>query len=79
MRHKAAATASTAHIAPEKTTAHPALALSVEQAAEAIGIGRTMAYYLIKERHLRAIKIGSRTVVPVCAIEDFLATYGGAA
>ena len=79
MRHKAAATAPTAPITPEKKAAHPALALSVEEAAEAIGIGRTVCFRLIAQGHLRALKIYSRTVVPVTAIEDFLATHGGAA
>lgn len=50
----------------------PALALSVEDAARALSIGRTMVFYLIRDGRLRSVKIGSRTVVPVWAIEEFL-------
>jgi len=79
MARKAAVTASTAPTAAEKKATHPALALSVEEAAEVIGIGRTICFRLISQGHLRALKIYSRTVVPVTAIEEFLATYGSAA
>lgn len=48
------------------------MALTVEEAAHALSIGRTMAYYLIKDGRLRVVKIGHRTVVPVTALEEFL-------
>ena len=79
MARKTAPTATIIPTAPKKKATHPALALSVEEAAEVIGIGRTICFRLISQGHLRALKIYSRTVVPVTAIEDFLASYGGAA
>jgi excisionase family DNA binding protein len=57
----------------------PALALTVEDAAKALAIGRTSLFYLLRDGRLRSVKIGSRTVIPVRAIEDFLAELGGAA
>ncbi|MEI7614812.1 MAG: helix-turn-helix domain-containing protein [Betaproteobacteria bacterium] len=63
----------------EKKVEPPLLALRVEDAAKALAIGRTMAYWLIAEGRLKAIKIGSRTVVPVKAIEEFLLNLGSAA
>lgn len=57
----------------------PTLALTVEDAAKAMAIGRTMAYQLLKEGHLKSVKIGSRTVIPVRAIEEFLSNCTKAA
>jgi len=53
------------------------LALSVEEAAAALGIGRTMVFYLLRDGKLRAIKIGKRTLIPVREIESFLARLLG--
>ena len=65
---------------PSEAKANPiVLALTVEEAAHALSIGRTMAYYLIRDGRLRVVKIGHRTVVPVKAIEEFLGTFGEAA
>lgn len=50
-----------------------ALALNVEEAAAALGIGRTMVFYLLRDGKLRAIKIGKRTLIPVKEIEAFIA------
>jgi excisionase family DNA binding protein len=73
MRNKAATTGSTSPTLGKKADI-PVLALRVEQAAESLGIGRTMAYRLIAEGRLRSIKVGSRTIIPVRSIEDYLAT-----
>lgn len=45
---------------------------SVENAARALSIGRSMAYRLIREGQLTAVRIGGRTLVPVQACEDFV-------
>lgn len=52
---------------------------SVEDAARALGIGRSLAFRLIREGQLAAVKIGRRTVVSVKECEDFLARMRGAA
>jgi len=49
------------------------LALSPEQAAVALGLGRTMVYGLIKTGQLRSLRVGTRRIIPVGAVEEFLA------
>jgi len=63
----------------QPTTAVPAakapverLALRVEEAGEALGIGRDLVFRLIREQKLRAVKCGGRTLIPVAAIKDYL-------
>lgn len=36
------------------------------------GIGRTLAYDLIKSGDLRAVKVGRKTMIPRAAIESWL-------
>ena len=40
------------------------LMLSVPQIADILGIGRTNAYELVKEKDFPSLKIGSRIVIP---------------
>jgi len=40
------------------------LMLSVSQVADVLGIGRTNAYELVKEKDFPSLKIGSRIVIP---------------
>lgn len=47
--------------------------LSVVAAARELGIGRTFVFALIKEGRLGSVKLGRRRVVPLAAIQDFLA------
>lgn len=49
------------------------LALSVENTAKALGIGRTLCFGLIRDGELGAIRIHGRTVIQVTEIEAFLA------
>jgi len=53
------------------------LALCAEDAAEVLGIGRTLIFRLIKEGKLKAVRIGRRTLVPVRELEALLARLGG--
>jgi excisionase family DNA binding protein len=46
--------------------------LKVEEAARQLGIGRTLAYGLVRSGTLRSLKIGSRRLVPRTAIAEFL-------
>jgi excisionase family DNA binding protein len=48
------------------------LALSVEEAAEALGLGRTKVFELVSGGQLRSIKVGRRRLVPVSALEQFI-------
>lgn len=52
---------------PVKPVAH-----SVEDAAKALGIGRTLAYRLIRDGQLLAVRCGRRTLVPVTECEAFI-------
>ena len=46
-------------------------ALSVEMAAEMLGISRSMGFKLIRRGELRSVKAGTRTLVPVAAVDEF--------
>jgi excisionase family DNA binding protein len=48
-------------------------ALSVEDAGKVIGVGRSLAWTLVREGKLRTIRAGHRVLVPVQAIDVFLA------
>lgn len=52
------------------------LAYCIEDAAIALGIGRTRVWQLIRENHLTAIKIGGRTLIAVTELADFVARGG---
>ena len=47
-------------------------ALSVEMAAEMLGISRSMGFKLIRLGALRSVKAGTRTLVPVAAVDEFI-------
>lgn len=48
----------------EGVVAEQALVLTVEEAAELLGISRGLAYELVRRRQLPAIRLGRRLVVP---------------
>ena len=47
-------------------------ALSVEMVAEMLGISRSMVFKLIRIGKLRSVKVGTRTLVPVAAVDEFI-------
>ncbi len=47
-------------------------ALSVEMAAKMLGISRSMGFKLIRRGELRSVKAGTRTLVPVSAVDEFI-------
>ena len=47
-------------------------ALSVEMAAEMLGISRSMGFKLIRRGELRSIKAGTRTLVPAAAVDEII-------
>ncbi|WP_435055181.1 excisionase family DNA-binding protein [Micromonospora aurantiaca (nom. illeg.)] len=48
--------------------------LRVEEAAHALGIGRSLVYDLIRSGRLRSFKVGSRRLIPASAIDEAIAT-----
>jgi len=48
----------------------PKLAFTIDEFVDASGVGRTNVYKAMKEGRLRAVKAGSRTLIP---IEDAIA------
>ena len=51
-------------------------AYSVEEAAAALGIGRTYVFQLIKEGNLQTVKAGRRRLVPAKEVHAFLVRMG---
>jgi excisionase family DNA binding protein len=47
-------------------------ALSVQEAARALGISRASLYRLVQQKRLATVKIGSRRLVPVTALDNLL-------
>ncbi|MEW1585931.1 helix-turn-helix domain-containing protein [Micromonospora vinacea] len=48
--------------------------LRVEEAARALGIGRSLVYDLIRSGRLRSFKVGSRRLIPAVAIDEVITT-----
>jgi excisionase family DNA binding protein len=48
------------------------LAYCIEDAAAAIGVGRSTMYEFVKDGRIPARKIGSRTIIRRCDLEAFL-------
>ena len=49
-------------------------ALSVPEAAESLGLSEAMVYRLCWRKELPSRKVGRRLLIPVTAIDEFLAT-----
>lgn len=49
------------------------LVLTVEEAAEALGIGRTMMYALIRDGAVESVRIGRLRRVPADALTEYVA------
>jgi excisionase family DNA binding protein len=47
--------------------------MTVEEAAEVLGISRTSAYECVRRGELRAIRLGRRLVVPRLVVDQLLA------
>jgi excisionase family DNA binding protein len=48
------------------------LSVRIADACRMTGIGRSKLYELIKDGRIRTIKVGAITLIPVCALADFL-------
>ena len=60
-----------------KQSAHPTplIAVSPDEAARLAGIGRTSLYAALAKGDLKSIKIGSRRLIKIEAIHEWLASY----
>jgi len=54
------------------TTQDGRRAVSVEQAALFLGVGRSLAWQLVRDGKLRSVRAANRVLVPLSAIDDFL-------
>lgn len=54
------------------TTEQAPLTITVERAAQLLGISRGLAYDLVRRGEIPAIHLGRRVVVPVSAIDEIL-------
>jgi excisionase family DNA binding protein len=56
---------------PDTPARAPRLMLTAEQAADALGIGRTTVYALIKSGELRSLLIGRLRRIPLDEVEAY--------
>ena len=47
--------------------------LTVEEAAYALGLGRSMVYHLMGTHELKSIRIGKARRIPIEAIDEYIA------
>jgi excisionase family DNA binding protein len=47
--------------------------LTVEEAALALGLGRSYTYTLVRREHILSVKVGRKRRIPVFALEEFVA------
>ena len=59
--------------APSDNTSPPRLALTLDEAAKSIGISRRTAWTLLNSGQMPGTKLGGRWVVPVAALQQWLA------
>jgi excisionase family DNA binding protein len=55
------------------------LTVSVQTAAERLGIGRDSLYGMVREGRVRSVKIGRRIRIPISELERFLERETGTA
>lgn len=58
---------------PAGEMSHVKLLLSVEEAAAALSLGRSLVYELVMRGEIRSIKIRRVRRIPVDALEEFIA------
>jgi len=54
------------------TNTHPPIAVSPNEAARLAGVGRTTLYAALATGDLKSLKIGTRRLIKVTAIHDWL-------
>jgi len=60
-------------------SAAPRVLLTIEQAAEAMALGRTLMYELVLRGEVSSIKVGRTRRVPLVALHDYVAREVGKA
>jgi excisionase family DNA binding protein len=50
----------------------PVLLLRVEEAAERLGIARTLMYQLVREGQVESVRVGRLRRIPVQCLEDYI-------
>ena len=50
--------------------------LSVEEAAERLGVSRSLIWKMVNQGTIRTVRAGHRVLVPVSAVEEFLSASG---
>lgn len=56
----------------KKERQHESAALSVEQVAALLGIGRTLAYNSVKRGEIPRVRVGGRWLIPRAALQAWL-------
>lgn len=56
----------------------PAITVRIKDACRITGIGRSKLYELITAGEIKIVKVGTMTLVPVVALEEFLKRAGQA-
>lgn len=64
-------------MAIQDTTTTAALLVSEAAAAQALGLGKTKTRELLVSGQLRSVRVGRRRLVPVAALEAFVAELIG--
>ena len=59
------------------TRSVPALALSMDETAEALGLGRRKVWSLCRAGKLPHVKVGRRVLIPTAALERYLIDLAG--
>jgi excisionase family DNA binding protein len=52
--------------------------LSIEQAGQALNIGRSKIYQLIRSQEIHTVKLGKRRLVPASEVQAFVARLAAA-
>lgn len=55
------------------TTAHRRIVLTIEEAAECLGIGRTLMYALVTAGEVESVRIGRLRRIPADALDRYVA------
>jgi excisionase family DNA binding protein len=59
----------------ENTQNTPVMAVSPQKAVELVGVGRTTLYSAIKKGVLKTSKVGSRRIITIEALKEWLASH----